>query len=161
MLNNLLIVTSLRNWNEQNKRLLSLVNSMNEEQLESHIAPGRNSGTYLLGHLAAINYTMLTLFDLGENPHPKLETIYLLNADKAIIHDYKTDDLKKLLVDSIQLFEEKSKALTEADWLDRHMNITEEEFKTQQHRNKINVLISRTLHLVYHLGQLSLLKKAI
>jgi len=75
MSQNLLISTSIRNWDEQNKRLLSLVNALNEVQLENQIALGRNSGMYLLGHLAAINYNMIVLFGLGENPHPELETI--------------------------------------------------------------------------------------
>ncbi len=158
MKQNLLTSTSIRNWDEQNKRLSSLVNTLNEDQLENQIAPGRNSGMYLLGHLAAINYNLIALFGLGKNPHPDLDTIFLVNADKAITHNYTTDELKKLLFNSIHLFEEKSKALTEADWFDRHMNVTAEEFQLQPHRNKINVLINRTLHLAYHLGQLSLLR---
>lgn len=158
MSQNLLITTSIRNWDEQNKRLSSLVNTLNDDQLENQIAPGRNSGTYLLGHLAAINYNMIILFGLGENPHSDLDTIFLVNADRAITHNYTTDGLKKLVFNSIYLFEEKSKALTEEDWFDRHMNVSTEEFQLQPHRNKINVLIDRTLHLAYHLGQLSLLK---
>ncbi|WP_298145749.1 hypothetical protein [Flavobacterium sp.] len=158
MIQNLLITTSIRNWDEQNKRLLSLVNVLNEDQLEKHIAPGRNSGMYLLGHLTAINYNMISLFGLGENPQAELDTIFLINPDKTIPHNYRTDGLKELLIDSIQLLEEKVKVLTEADWLDRHSNVSAADFKLQPHRNKINVLINRTLHLAYHYGQFSLLK---
>lgn len=153
-----LVDTSLRNWNEQNKRLVDLVNSLSSAQLASEIAPKKNTGNYLVGHLAAINYNMIVLLGLGENPHPGLDTVFLLNADKAVAHSYTMDGLKERLFDSIRLLEEKTSTLSEADWFDRHMNVTPEEFKTQPHRNRIHVLISRTLHLAYHLGQLSLLK---
>lgn len=158
MLENSLINTSLRNWNEQNKRLQSIIDNLSVAQLEREIASGKNTGKYLLGHLAAINHNMLVLFGLGVNPLPELDTIFLVNADRAIAHNYTTDELKKLLFNSVQMFEEKSKTLTEADWFGRHMNVTAEEFQMQPHRNKVNVLINRTLHLAYHMGQLSLLK---
>ncbi len=157
MSQNLVITTAIRNWDEQNKRLLSFLNTLNEDQLENQIAPGRNSGAYLLGHLAAINYNMISLFNLGENPQAELDTIFLINPNKAIAHNYTADGLKKILIDSIQLLEEKSKTLTEVDWFDRHSNVSLADFKLQPHRNKINVLINRTFHLAYHFGQLSLL----
>ncbi|WP_298117527.1 DinB family protein [Flavobacterium sp.] len=159
MSQNFLITTSLRNWEEQNKRLLNLVDYLSDEQLKSEIAPTKNTGIYLLGHLAAINYGMIVLFGLAENPQPQLDTIFLFNADKAITHNYKVSNLREVLTQSIKDLGEKLKLLTDLDWLDRHNNISVEEFKTQPHRNKINVLVNRTLHLSYHLGQLSLLKK--
>lgn len=155
---NNLIKTSLRNWNEQNKRLLSLVESFTDEQFEKEIAPGKNTGKYLLGHLAAINYNLFPLFGLGDNPQPELNTIFVINPEKAVAHQYSVVNLKAILVASITGLDEKCNLLTEADWFDRHTNVTEEEFITQPHRNKINVFINRTLHLSYHLGQLSLLK---
>jgi uncharacterized damage-inducible protein DinB len=156
---NNLIKTSMRNWTEQNKRLLSLVESLTEEQLENEIASGKNTGKYLVGHLAAINYNLLPLFGLGENPQPELNTIFVMKPDKAVVHKYSVGDLRDTLVASVKIFDEKSKKLTEVDWLGRHFNISEEEFSNQPHRNKINVLINRTLHLAYHMGQLALLKE--
>jgi DinB superfamily len=158
MIENSLINTSIRNWNEQNKRLLSLLNTLNEDQLENQIAPGKNSGKYLLGHLAAINYNMMPLFGLGGNPLPELDDIFIKAPDKKVEHSYTVNALKEIVLQSIQKLNENIAGISEADWLDRHSNVSPEEFIHQPHRNKINVLISRTLHLAYHLGQLSLLK---
>jgi hypothetical protein len=158
MSQNLLITTSIRNWDEQNKRLLSLVNTLNEDQLQNQISPGRNSGMYLLGHLAAINNNMMALFELGENPLPELDDIFIKAPDKKVEHSYTVNALKEIVLQSIQNLNENIARISEADWLDRHSNVSPEEFIHQPHRNKINVLISRTLHLAYHLGQLSLLK---
>jgi len=159
MIENNLISTSLQKWNEHNKRLLSLVEKLSEEQLEEEIALGKNTGKYLLGHLAAINNHIIVLFGLAKNPQPELDDIFLFTPDKTVAHNYTVAMLKQILLESIQGLDEKIKGLTEAEWLDRHMNVSDEDFKTQTHRNKINVLINRTLHLAYHLGQLSLLKQ--
>lgn len=158
MIENSLISSSIRNWNEQNIRFRSLVEKLNEEQLENEIAPGKNTGKYLLGHLAAINHNIIVLFGLGKNPQPELDDIFIYKPDKTVAHNYTINRLKEILFESIQTFDEKIKGLTEADWLDRHTNISAEDFKTQPDRNKINVLISRTYHLAYHFGQLALLK---
>lgn len=93
------------------------------------------------------------------NPLPELDNVFLNNPDKAVEHQYTVKELKELLMQSIDMLNEKFKILSELDWLDRHFNVSVEEFKNQPHRNKINVLINRTLHLSYHLGQLSLLKR--
>ena len=158
MVENSLITTSIRNWNEQNMRLRTLVEKLTAEQLQNEIAPGRNTGVYLVGHFVAINYNIVTLFGLGQNPKPELDDIFLFKPDKAVQHGYTAEVLKAMLYESIETLQEKFSALTEADLLDRHTQVSAEDFLTQPHRNKINVLISRTLHLAYHLGQLALLK---
>ena len=43
-------------------------------------------------------------------------------------------------------------------WLERHMSVSPEDFDKEPHRNKLNIIISRTNHIAYHLGQLVLLK---
>lgn len=158
MIENNLISTSLNNWNEHNKRAQSLIEKLSDEQLEKEIAPGKNTGKYLLGHLAAINHHIIVLLGLGENPQPELDDIFLFKPDKTVAHNYTVNRLREILFQSIQGLDEKFKLMNDAHWLDRHMNASVEDFKTQPHRNKINVLISRTLHLAYHLGQLALLK---
>lgn len=67
MYENTLIKSSLRNWNEYNKRLLSLLKNLSDTELELEVASGKNTGTYLVGHLTAINFNILSLFGLGEN----------------------------------------------------------------------------------------------
>lgn len=43
-------------------------------------------------------------------------------------------------------------------WFDRHTAVSAEDFVKEPHRNKLNVVISRTNHLANHIGQLLLLK---
>jgi hypothetical protein len=43
-------------------------------------------------------------------------------------------------------------------WLQKHTAVSEEDFAKEPHRNKLNLLLNRTGHVAYHLGQLAFLK---
>jgi hypothetical protein len=60
----------------------------------------------------------------------------------------------KLAWDKInqKLWEEFSK-FSPADWAGRHTAVSEEEFKREPNRNKFTVLLGRTAHMSYHVGQ--------
>jgi hypothetical protein len=40
-----------------------------------------------------------------------------------------------------------------SDWLQRHTAVSEEDFAKDTSRNRFAILLSRTNHLSYHLGQ--------
>jgi hypothetical protein len=40
-----------------------------------------------------------------------------------------------------------------ADWLQKHTAVSAEDFAKEPHRNRFAILLSRTNHLSYHLGQ--------
>ena len=56
---------ALDGWNSQIKRTNQLFDSLTDEQLANEVAPNRNTGVYLLGHLAAVHDGMLALLGLG------------------------------------------------------------------------------------------------
>ena len=45
------------------------------------------------------------------------------------------------------------------EWLHKHTAVSEEDFAKEPNRNKLNVLMTRTIHLASHYGQLLFLKK--
>jgi hypothetical protein len=51
------------------------------------------------------------------------------------------------------------KTLSTEDWLSRHTAVSEEDFAKEPHRNKLNILVSRTTHLAGHTGQMVYLFK--
>ena len=57
-------------WETQNSNFNQLLDSLTDEQLSKEISPGRNTGIYLLGHLAAISDAMLPLLGFGEKLYP-------------------------------------------------------------------------------------------
>ena len=60
-------------WDTQNSTFNQLLDSLTDAQLSKEIAPGKNTGIYLLGHLTAISDAMLPLLGFGENYTPQLE----------------------------------------------------------------------------------------
>nr|MBP6687382.1 DinB family protein [Lacibacter sp.] len=52
---NLVVKMAISAWESQNKQLNKLIVALTDEQLQKEIAPGRNTGVYLLGHLIAVS----------------------------------------------------------------------------------------------------------
>lgn len=154
----LFVKMGLLSWEGQLKRATSLLNTLSDEQLSKEIAPGRNTGTYLIGHFIAIHDAMLPLFGLGERLHPELEEAYITSPDKSGKQTLSIPQLRVYWKEVHGQLEQRLASLTEEQWFQRHMSVSEEDFKKEPHRNKLNVLLSRAAHIAYHLGQLVLLK---
>lgn len=69
-------------WNASLKNFDTLLNGLSET-LQKEIAPGKNRGIYLLGHMIAVHDEMLILLDMGEKLYPELYEPFLNMADKA------------------------------------------------------------------------------
>ena len=146
-------------WLGQVKRVNALLNELSDEQLQEEIAPGKNSGWYLVGHLAAIHDAMLPLLNLGQRNHPELEEIFIKNPDKSSLQKPAVTLVRQYWKEANDILENHFLKMTTADWLQKHTSVSEEDFTKQPHRNKLNVLLTRTNHLSNHYGQLLLLKK--
>ena len=49
--------------------------------------------------------------------------------------------------------------LTPSEWTQRHTTVSEEDFRKEPHRNRFTILLGRTTHLAYHLGQAMLAER--
>jgi len=145
-------------WQKQNARLDKLLETLSEEQLKAETAPGRNSGIYLVGHLAAVNDGMLPLLGFGEKLHPELANIFLTNPDKSSLSRPSPDELKNYWKEINAKLSQHINELKPEEWFTRHTAVSEEDFAKEPHRNKLNIIINRTNHQSYHLGQLAYLK---
>ncbi|HOX82315.1 MAG TPA: DinB family protein [Chryseolinea sp.] len=152
--NDLFIKMTLDLWNVYISRTNKLVDALTDEQLQNEVSPGRNSGVYLVGHLAAVHDAMLPLLGFGEKLFPEWENIFIKNPDKSGIEK-----------PSITLIRENWKQVNEKlyshflkmnseDWFKKHSAVSEEDFKKEPHRNKLNLVLNRTNHLSGHYGQM-------
>ncbi|MBS1917087.1 MAG: DinB family protein [Bacteroidetes bacterium] len=155
----LMIKSATDSWFQQISRTDKLIDSLTDEQLESEIAPGKNRGVYLLGHLTTVHDRMLPLLNFGNQLYPQLENIFLTHPDKAIIDIPLTSDLRKYWNTVNEALASHINALQPEEWLHKHSAVSEEDFKKEPHRNRLNVLLNRTNHVAYHLGQIVFLKK--
>lgn len=156
---NLVVTMTISAWESQNKQLNKLLDALTDEQLQKEIAPGRNTGVYLLGHLIAVSDALLPLLGFSDRLYPELDEVFIKNPDKSGFAMPTVSELKEKL----QAVNAKLATVFETtdfdEWLDRHTAVSAEDFVNEPHRNKLNVLMNRTGHMANHLGQMLLLKK--
>jgi len=146
-------------WNIQIDRTNKLFNSLSDDQLGQEVAPGRNSGIYLMGHLTAVHDALFPLLGLGEKLYPQLDEIFIKNPDKSGLAKPEAKPLRNCWNDVNEKLEKHFNNFSIEEWFQRHTAISETDFEKEPHRNRLNVLLNRTAHLANHLGQLIFLKK--
>lgn len=149
----------LHSWFSTVKRTDKLFDSLSDEEMIQEVAPNRNRAIYLLGHLASVHDMMLPLLNLGESQFPELLSSFIRTPDDASNQKFTVTELRESWKVANANLAEQFEKLSDEEWLEKHTSVSEEDFAKEPHRNKLNVLISRTNHLSYHLGQLALISK--
>lgn len=150
---------ALNSWHSTIKRTEALFESISDEEMNQEIVPDRNRGIYLLGHLAAVHDMMLPLLNLGELQFPELSSTFIRTPDDADNDKFTVEELRNFWKAANANLAKQLDTLSPEEWLEKHTSISEEDFAKEPHRNRLSVVISRTNHLSFHLGQLVLLKK--
>lgn len=157
----LFIKMVLDEWQKQTNRFNKMLDTLTDEQLMKETAPGRNTGIYLAGHLIAVNDAMLPLLGFGEKLYPQLEKIFLTSPDKAGLEMPSINELKKYRDEIDAKLSNAIGRLQPEEWFTKHAAVSPEDFAKELHRNKLNIIINRTNHHSYHIGQLAFLQKAL
>lgn len=155
---NLVTDMALKAWESQNKQLIKLIDALTDEQMAKEIAPGRNTGIYLLGHLIAVSDALLPLLGFSDRLYPEMEEVFIKNPDKSGLSKPTATELKQRLEAVNAKLNTHFQTLSAEEWLHRHTAVSAEDFAKEPHRNKLNVLMNRTGHMANHLGQMLLLK---
>lgn len=146
------------NFKNNIKRATTLLEELSNEELSQEIVFFKNTGHYLFGHLTATNDNMLTLLGFGESLYPELVEVFIKNPDKSGLDKTPISELRSHWKTINEVLLSKLESLTTEEWFEKHTAVSKEGFVKEPHRNKLNVVLSRTNHLTYHLGQLALLK---
>lgn len=154
----LFVKMAISAWDSQVKQMDKLLDSLTDEQWMNEIAPGKNRGIYLLGHLAAVNDYMLSLFEFSDRLHPEWEHMFVRTPDKSGHEFPSLTELKKYWRQVNETLATHFNKMEPETWFTKHTSVSEEAFAKEPHRNKLNVLINRTNHQSYHLGQIVLLQ---
>ena len=147
------VALGLKGWKAQIERADRLFGSLSSEDVQREIAPGRNRLLYLWGHLTAIHDAMLPLLGIGERLHPEFDAAFVSNPDKSQVaipsHEQVRQAWNFVNAELWKGFEK----MSWSDWVQRHTAVSEEDFAKDTSRNRFAILLSRTNHLSYHLGQ--------
>ena len=154
----LFIKMAIMAWDTHIDRMNKLLDELTDEQLAAQTATGRNTGIYLLGHLTAVHDRIIPLLGVGERLFPQLEDLFVTSPDKSGLSFPSVTELKKCWNQTNATLAHHFTRMQADDWFTRHSAVSEQDFSKEPHRNKLNILINRTNHLSYHLGQLVYLK---
>ena len=147
------VALGLKAWKAQIERADKLFGSLSSEEVQREIAPGRNRLLYLWGHLTAIHDAMLPLLGLGERLYTEFDTAFLSNPDKSQAATPSHEEVRQAWNAVSSELQRGMEGLSGSDWLQRHTAVSEEDFAKDPSRNRFAVLLNRTNHLAYHLGQ--------
>ena len=155
----LLLSAALKSWKLSVDRADKVFGSMSANQLQQDIAPGKNRLIYLWGHLTAVHDAMLPLLDFGPRLHPEFDAPFISNADRTQPQIPGADEVRAAWKQVNDKLAAEFAKLSPADWLKKHTAVSAEDFAKEPHRNRVSVLLSRTGHVAYHLGQVALAPK--
>ena len=157
--NELFVKMVVSNWQLQNSRFNALLEKLTDEQLAQETSAGRNTGVYLLGHMAAVHDAMLPLLGFGDKLYPELEEVFIKNPDKSDLPKPAASELRGYWKKVSETLDSHIAETEPEEWFSRHNSISEEDFAKEPHRNKLNIVINRTNHLSSHMGQMIYLSK--
>jgi hypothetical protein len=154
-----LVTVALNSWKSTVERADRLFSALTEEQLLQAVAPGKNRLIYLWGHLTAVHDRMLPLLGLGERLHPEFDVLFLSNPDRTMPELPAVPEIKKSWDEVNGRLLTGFASLSASEWLEKHTSVSDEEFAKDPLRNRFAILLSRTSHIAFHLGQTALIAK--
>lgn len=158
ILNQPMVKIVLDRWYSLIKVFNTILSSITDEQLQKEIAPNKNRGIYLLGHLTAVHDDMLPLLNFGNKLFPELNEPFLKSPDKSGLEIPPAKELRASWSKLNDVLTQKFDSLQPDEWFQQHTSVSTEDFIKEPHRNKLNIILTRTSHLSYHNGQFVLLK---
>lgn len=145
-------------WYSLVKNFSASLDALSDEQLQHEIAPGKNRGIYLLGHLVAVHDDMMRLLGFGEKLYPELFKTFVESPDKAVAEIPSAAELRNAWNKMNETLNSHFNQMQTNDWFEKHTAVSAEEFAKEPHRNKLNIMLTRSTHLAYHHGQFILIK---
>jgi hypothetical protein len=153
------VKVAINSWRLVVGRADETFSRLTEDQLLREVAPGKNRVIYLWGHLIAVHDRMFEILGLGPRLHPELDAVFIDNPDKALAETPSAGQLKQYWGEVNEKLLSQFQSLSADEWLLQHRAMSEEDYAKDPTRNRLAVLLSRTNHLSYHLGQVTLALK--
>jgi uncharacterized damage-inducible protein DinB len=153
------VKVAISSWRLVLERTNKALSKLTDDELLKEVAPGKNRVIYLWGHLTAVHDAMFPILGLGERLHPELDAIFISSPDKAGARLPSVGELRKYWHEVNGRLLSQFATLSTDEWLQRHRSMSDEDYVKDPTRNRLAVLLSRTNHLSYHLGQITLALK--
>jgi hypothetical protein len=159
MTEELLIASAIHSWKQNVERAGKVFSGLSDQQMQMEVAPGKNRLLYLWGHLTAVHDAMLPLLGVGDRLHPELDAAFIKAADKTVGALPPPTEIQRCWNEVNDKLLNAFGEYTPSDWASKHTAVSENDFAANPLRNRLSVLLSRTNHLSYHVGQAALAPK--
>jgi uncharacterized damage-inducible protein DinB len=153
------VKVAINSWKLVADRADKTFSNLTEDELLKEVAPGKNRLIYIWGHLTATHDAMFSILGFGPRLHPELDAIFVSNPDEAATKLPSAGELKKYWDEVNSKLLSQFARLSADEWLQRHHAMSEEDYAKDPTRNRLAVLLSRTNHVSYHLGQVILARE--
>ena len=154
------VKVAINSWRLTVERADKAFSQLTSDQLLGEIAPGKNRIIYVWGHLIAVHDRMFSILGLGDRLYPELDAVFIDNSDKAVAEIPSAKQLKQYWDEVNEKLQSQFQTLSPDEWLLQHRAMSDEDYAKDPTRNRLAVLLSRTNHLSYHLGQVALALKS-
>ncbi|MXV14844.1 DinB family protein [Hufsiella ginkgonis] len=154
----LFVKMAVHAWNVQIGRAEKMFNAFSDDDFYREIAPGKNRIIYLYGHLIAIHDAIKDILVLGDRRHADMDDPYIKKPEDKSLTVPSLAEMKQYWAEVHAELAALFQALPAAEWFTRHKAMSDEDFVKDPSRNKLSVLMNRTSHVAYHLGQIVLVK---
>lgn len=144
-------------WNIMIKQTGELFNKISDEQLLTELEGLKNRGIYLLGHLTAASVQMFRLLDFRNPIVPHYKSIFIDNADKEVSESPDVSEIRHNWNEVNNGLSNSFKSMSSSAWFQKHTSVFQDEFENEPHRNKLNIVLTRSNHLSHHYGQFLIL----
>ena len=99
---------------------------------------------------------MLPLLDLGARTCTHLDSLFITVPDRAASSYPQLDEMHAAWATVHSALERGMHTLTPEAWSQAHASVSQADFEQSPWRNRFSVLLSRSNHLAYHMGQIRL-----
>ena len=154
----LLVQMAIAGWKTQISRATQTFDAFSDEEFFLQVSPGKNRIIYLYGHLASYHDALKETLGIGKRHRPELHAAFLQNPDDRDALMPSVAELREFWNSIHSELDELFALLSPEEWFQRHNAMTDEDFFKDPIRNKLSVLLNRTSHVAYHLGQVKLVK---
>lgn len=146
-------------WHKYQEQLDDFFDELPDDDFDLEVYPGKNRVRYIIGHLTALNDGILFLLGAREPLYPELVDEFLIKSYRAGNTEHSISDLRIYWRNVNRTLANYFASMPLSEWFEKNASISEEDFRRDPHCNKLNIVLTKTHHLVYHLGQLTLLNR--
>ena len=154
---NIVVKRFYEQWKDAAGWTTKYLNWLNDEELAFEVAPGRNHGIWILGHLIQSEDDLARYLGRGDCQFPEYEKLFSMKSKLLPISEYPPAAvLREHWLTALKRNDAILQTMTDEEWDQPHsfMNSTSED---DFYGTKGSCIFHWTMHMMYHNGQLAIL----